>query len=323
MHRTPPVTIQKALRHEVGYGCPVDGCRQAFLTWHHFDPPWRVRQHHHVGGIIALYRPHHDFADSGRFSKEELHALKRRNYSADTAKAQFPWTKTSMLIRLGGCYSGGSSAVLGVSNEPVISLTTGPDGLLLLSFVIRAPDGTVVAGMEENGFQAAPASISDLECNASATRIRLWFAPRDIGIDLSFKRITTDEFVAMLRDDKQLAETSPQAKRLAEEIERVMAQFPTVLTSELHAPKHAPPWIDHLPEHLRELYLSGDPTGFGTKRWASEHCLDDEQKIRLLDFTNISVNVGTRRIRIRNGIVEGQGFIGYSAAFDNAGAFYL
>src|SRR6266480_3320155 len=166
MRRTPPVDIQRTLRQEVAYGCPVNGCRQPFLTWHHFDPPWRIRQHHEPNGMIALCRQHHGFADAGGFSKEELRALKMRNYSTDSVIANFPWAKNALLIRLGGCYSGGSSAVFCVSNDPVIRLTTGPDGLLFLSFVLRLPDGAVVASMIDNAFQSDPATLHDLECNS-------------------------------------------------------------------------------------------------------------------------------------------------------------
>jgi hypothetical protein len=74
---------RKALRKEVGFGCPVKDCGNPYLTWHHFDPPWEIAKHkpkperHKVEGIIALCHSHHDEADAGAFTKEQLHALKR------------------------------------------------------------------------------------------------------------------------------------------------------------------------------------------------------------------------------------------------------
>jgi hypothetical protein len=148
--------------------------------------------------MIALCLQHHHFADAGGFSKDELRCLKARNDSADSVKANFPWAKTALLIRLAGCYSAGSSAVLRVSNEPVISLTTGPNGLLSLSFVLKLPDGRIVASMIENAFRSDPATLHDLSCIAGGTRIKIWLAPRDIGLDLSFQRLTMDDLSNIL-----------------------------------------------------------------------------------------------------------------------------
>ena len=326
MRRTPPENIQRELRREVGYGCPVDGCRQAFLTWHHFDPPWAVRPHHDQQGMIALCRQHHDFADAGGFSNDELRSLKTKDYSADSVnKANFPWAKRAMLIRLGGCYSGGSSAVLRVSGDPVVSLTTGPSGLVFLSFTLKLPDGVIVASMIENAFQSDPLTVHDLSCNASATRIKVWFAPRDIGLDLSFQRLTVDELSVILQTDKERAETSPAAKRAKAEIDEMKAALPESIREYLSGDgiRMPPSWIDDLPEHLRGAHLSGDPVGFSIKRWALQNCVEAEGKLTLLDFTNFSVNNAGRSIRIRNGIEEGQGFLGYCAAIDNAGSFNL
>src|SRR5580693_411457 len=66
MTRTPPADIRRALRREVGFVCPVPGCTNPYLTRHHFDPIWRVREHHEPGGLIALCRDHHSQADEVR-----------------------------------------------------------------------------------------------------------------------------------------------------------------------------------------------------------------------------------------------------------------
>jgi hypothetical protein len=57
-----PEHVKEKLRTEVGYGCPI--CRSPFLTWHHFDPPYRVRPHNDPEGMIALCREHSDEADN-------------------------------------------------------------------------------------------------------------------------------------------------------------------------------------------------------------------------------------------------------------------
>jgi len=319
-----PRSVQQILRREVSYGCPVEGCRQAFLTWHHFDPPRRVRQHNDPKGMIALCHQHHDFADAGGFSKEELHALKAGNYSTDSVMAKFPWAKKALLIRLGGCYSGGSSAVLSVSDEPIIQLTKGPHDLLFLSFVLKLPDGTVVARMIDNGFQSDPATLHNLQCKASGTLIKIWFAPRDIGLDLSFRRLTMDELSDILQTDKKRAEESPTGRHAREEMERAMGDLPASFRDLIsEGGPRMPAGGEGLPKHIAEAFWSGDPVGSFTKDWASTHCLDDDDKITLLDFANVSVNNAGRHIRIRNGIGEGPGYMVYCAAFDNGGSFNL
>jgi hypothetical protein len=40
--RRPPMDVIRLLRSEVGFCCPVEGCGNPYLTWHHFDPPRRV-----------------------------------------------------------------------------------------------------------------------------------------------------------------------------------------------------------------------------------------------------------------------------------------
>lgn len=101
----------RTLRREVGFGCPI--CRNPFLTWHHFDPPWHVEKHWRPEGIIALCLGCHASADGkgghpGAYSADELRRLKTSPRSLDDVKAQFfDWRdKENLLVRVGGLYSG-------------------------------------------------------------------------------------------------------------------------------------------------------------------------------------------------------------------------
>ncbi|MEW5735721.1 MAG: hypothetical protein AB1921_12755 [Thermodesulfobacteriota bacterium] len=76
MDRNPPSDVKKLLRQEVNYGCPVPGCGSPFLTWHHFDPPWSVKEHHNPDSMIALCTQCHPMADAGAYSSEQFEALK-------------------------------------------------------------------------------------------------------------------------------------------------------------------------------------------------------------------------------------------------------
>ena len=312
MNRMPPMPVQRALRQEVSFGCPVNGCRKPFLTWHHFDPPWSVRHHHEQKGMIALCLEHHAHADSrAGFTADHLRALKKADYTTDTVKGNLPWVVKVPLLRLGGCYAGGTPDVLSVSGEPVIRVTAGPQGVLLLSFILKSSTGEVVAHMIDNGFQSDPSTLHDLHCNASQTRIKVWFDSRDIGLDLEFKRLTMDGLSAILQSDKERMESSPAYKRRMEGV------------NEGDFAARIPPWIAERLEPTREGHSTPDLVGSITKRWAAEHCLDADGKITLLDFDNISVYKAGRMLRVRDGIHWERGAWVYSAAFDCGGAFDL
>lgn len=104
MRRTPPDDVKDFLRAEVGFGCPVNGCRVPFLEFHHFDPPWRVRQHHDADGMVALCVEHHKKADRGVFSNTQLKAFKQSKTSVEEIRGKYDWAGPKQLIRLGGYF---------------------------------------------------------------------------------------------------------------------------------------------------------------------------------------------------------------------------
>ena len=316
--RTPSAEVRRTLRSEVGFGCPVAGCRKPLLTWHHFDPPWHEQPHHNPAGMIALCREHHDAADRGLFSKDDLRALKRSPWSVEDVKVQFPWAKRNILIRLGGVYCGESNPTctpaLAVRNVPIIRLAKDENDLLLLDLDLRAADGTSVLSMEQNMLLCNSASVHDLEVDTGATRVKAWFAPRDVGIELRFTRVTLDELGATLADDRERAE---KASKL------LIRALPPDIQAEFDRPPSLS-WLAQLPAEIRDAFLSGDPVGWRVRKWATANCLDDEQRIPLLDFKRMVVYGEGRRIVISDGIREGEGEIVYTSAFDNgSGAFNL
>ncbi len=48
--------------------------------------------------------------------------------------------------------------------------------------------------------------------------------------------------------------------------------------------------LSGLPDHIQQGFLSGDMIRTMTKHWATEHCMDDDGKIALLDFSNVAIN---------------------------------
>ena len=103
MTRYPGTSVINILRKEVNFCCSVSGCGSPYLTWHHFDPPWHERQHHNPDGMIALCRSHHDNADTGAFTKEQLHELKLHPNS-DIAEGKFNWMRNDSLCAIGSMF---------------------------------------------------------------------------------------------------------------------------------------------------------------------------------------------------------------------------
>ena len=299
MHRTPPVEVRRALRQEVGFGCPVSGCHQAFLTWHHFDPPWNVEQHHRSEGMIALCQKHHAAADQGVYSRNELRNLKQSLTKAQTVTADLPWFKRESLIRLGGCYSGGEGVFVAVAGEPLVWLRRADNGLLLLTSKLKAADGSILADIEDNMFSANPACLRDLEVNISGTRLKFWLARRSIGLDLSFKRVTLSELSKNLEVDRQRDEQA----------------FNDRLQND--------PWLQQVSKGSRETHTYEDPIATGVKAWVNSYCLDDEQQVPLLNFENLVLHNRGQWVVVHNGITSSSGnTVSYSASFGNRHASF-
>jgi hypothetical protein len=129
--RTPPIGIIRALRHEVGFGCPVPGCENPLLSWHHFDPPWEPLHQHNLAGMVALCLSHHKQADSGAFTKEQLRQFKTRR--ATGVRERFNWLRNSSLIIAGGNIYYQAAVVLQLCDRPVIWFERDREQNLLLN----------------------------------------------------------------------------------------------------------------------------------------------------------------------------------------------
>ena len=104
--RDPCESIKAKLRQEVNFGCPVryphgEGCGCPILTYHHFDPPWAGNFVHNPDGMVALCHSHHDQADGGAWTKNELQEFKRSPYVDSAIKCRWPWTAEKLVVQFG------------------------------------------------------------------------------------------------------------------------------------------------------------------------------------------------------------------------------
>jgi hypothetical protein len=185
VRRAPPAHVIRQLRQEVGFRCPVDGCGSPYLTWHHFDPPWRVEQHHRVDGMVALCVEHANKADGGSFTSEQLAALKREGRSrAEAVSGRFDWMRRELLAVVGGNFYYRCPVVLQIGDRKAIWFSRDDSGSLLLNFWMPTTSGEERASISEN-FWIVPPAVKDLECPPSGKRIHVHY-PNDDELRVEF-----------------------------------------------------------------------------------------------------------------------------------------
>lgn len=133
MNRTPPIDVRKYLRNEVGFGCPIDLCGNPYLEWHHFDPPWHIRNHHNLEGMIALCTAHHKRADGGAYTNEQLREFKNDKSQAESIKGQFDWLRNDLLAVVGGNFFYKTLRIIEINGKDVVWFTRDEEDYLRLN----------------------------------------------------------------------------------------------------------------------------------------------------------------------------------------------
>lgn len=189
---SPPIDVVRALRREVGFACPVAGCGSPFLTWHHFDPPWSVRQHFEAAGMIALCREHHDKADVGAFTVEQLRSLKVGAGGRVPPSGRLDWMRQKLLIATGGCYYYRVDCTLfQFRGSDLITLSRDEDGCVRASAFLPSRPGQARLKMFENVFFDI-GDVSDFECPPSGRLIDARYADGD-RLRIEFREVRTDQ----------------------------------------------------------------------------------------------------------------------------------
>jgi hypothetical protein len=148
MSRTPPTKVRRELRKEVGFGCPVDGCGNPYLEYHHFDPPWNVEHHHDPARMIALCATHHAKADA--WTVEQVRQLKARKATADGVTGRFEWMREDVLAVVGGNYYYETPNMVVFRDQPLIWFERDDDRRLLLNVNMLSASGEPRASLVRN-----------------------------------------------------------------------------------------------------------------------------------------------------------------------------
>jgi hypothetical protein len=146
--RTPWVDVRRALRREVGFGCPVDGCGNPYLYYHHFDPPWEIKHHHNPEGMIALCGEHHPKADAGAYTKDQLREFKRAG--AGNVRGRFEWMRRDLLGVAGSNFGYRTPVIVQYRDKPIVWFERDEEGYLLLNIHMLTTSGELRARVENN-----------------------------------------------------------------------------------------------------------------------------------------------------------------------------
>lgn len=179
--RTPPTAVRRLLRREVGFGCPVEGCDNPYLEYHHFDPPWEKEHHHDPDRMIALCATHHGKADA--WTAGQLRAMKATTPSGREVQGRFEWMREDVLAVVGGNFFYETPHIVVFRGEPMIWFERDEENRLLLNLRVLTASGKPRTRLENNDWIIRGDPI-DLESppNGSSLRVRY-----DNGDDVSIR----------------------------------------------------------------------------------------------------------------------------------------
>lgn len=184
-----PEVVRRALRAEVGFGCPVEGCGSPYLSFHHFDPPYHIEQHNRPDGMIAFCLEHHKQADSGAFTKKQIRDYKKNPYLVNNSSVsgKFNWKREQLIVKTAGFTSiGVKDSILVVRGVPIISISKDEKGYEAMNLNILAKDGSPLFQMNRNDWTVFT-PLDDIICPSSARTIDLRSKSMDFKLRIEFK----------------------------------------------------------------------------------------------------------------------------------------
>lgn len=173
MNRKPPKEVIRTLRKEVGFSCPVPGCDNPYLEWHHFSPSWRIKEHHNPKGMLALCAEHHKKADAGAYTEEQLSAFKKEAILHNKEiKGKFEWLRNDLLAVVGGSFYHNTLLIFEFRKKSIIWFKRDDEGYLLLNISMLTNSGEERAIIEDN-IWISKGSPVDLESPPSGKLLRI------------------------------------------------------------------------------------------------------------------------------------------------------
>jgi hypothetical protein len=200
--------VKKLLRKEVNFGCPVPGCGNPYLTYHHFDPPRRVREHNEPAGMIALCLDHAAKADGGAWTNDQLRRMKQAPFVTEKTKEQrYNYFRRNIVCSAGAIIYP-VKRILTVDNEPVIWFERDIEGYDRLNLLIRDSTGRVILQMENNDWIAYAKEIFDLICPPQGRELQIISKDRRTNFTIRFDQYSLFDFGRLMYDSGYKRDTT-------------------------------------------------------------------------------------------------------------------
>lgn len=183
--RTPPSATLAKLREEVGFHCPVevggDICGAPYLTWHHFEPPWKEEHHHRPDGMIALCREHADKADHGAFTNDQLRRLKEEGIGRGrSVSGRFDWMRRDLLAIVGGSAYLRTPVILQIGGREAIWFNRNRYEEMLLNYVMPRVGAYPRPSIDDNVWTVEPLSVKSIICPPNGRKLVVTYTNGDL-----------------------------------------------------------------------------------------------------------------------------------------------
>ena len=230
LSRTPPVKVRRALRHEVGFGCPVKDCGIPYLEYHHFDPPWEQEHHHDPARMIALCATHH--AKAAAWTVEQLRVLKLAS-PTHVVQGRFEWMREDVLAVVGGNLYYETPRILEVNARPVIWFERDEHNNLLLSLHMLTTSGEPRTRLVANDWIIKGGPI-EVESPPGGTLLKVRYANGDF-ISVRFRNWSSENALVKIYPRASELSTELRFPLITAEVEMDVANSPIRLSaSETH-----------------------------------------------------------------------------------------
>jgi hypothetical protein len=101
--------------------------------------------------MIALCQEHHDKADAGAFTRDQLRQLKQQGAArSEDVRGRFDWLRRDLLAVVGGNMYYDTPIIFHLDNQPIIWFTRDEDGYMLLNVNMLSTSGEPRMQMREN-----------------------------------------------------------------------------------------------------------------------------------------------------------------------------
>jgi hypothetical protein len=129
--------------------------------------------------MIALCREHHDAADAGAYTREQLHEMKAKGRGrAKELGARFEWMRHRLLVVVGGSFFYEVPIAVQLRDEPVIWFGRDEHQRLLLN--VNMPSATHEPRMRvDNNFWLELGAPASLECPPSGKLVSVTYPNGD------------------------------------------------------------------------------------------------------------------------------------------------